>query len=61
MKKDTMENLIGQVYLIQGEVEDLKYKMVCSMNDEINEVCEFIGEFAKELEKELEGIIDDEE
>lgn len=60
MNKDTMESLIGKVYYIQGEVKDLSFERVCFIEDEVESICEFIGEFAKQLEKELEGVIEDE-
>lgn len=59
MNKDTMESLIGKVYYIQGEVKDLGFERVCFIEDEVESICEFIGEFAKQLEKELEGVVED--
>ncbi|SUU94521.1 Uncharacterised protein [Anaerococcus prevotii] len=55
-----MERLIGKVYFIQSEVEDINFERVLHVKYKVEDICEFIGEFAEELQKELEGIVIDE-
>lgn len=60
MTKDKMESLIEDVYLIQGQVQDLGSERVDSLQYEIHVIYDDIGKFAEKLKKELEGIVDDE-
>lgn len=60
MTKDKIESLIEDVYIIQGQVQDLGSERICSLQYEIGVIYDDIGKFAEELKKELESIVEDE-